>query len=172
MANSPTVSAGYPKRVARIIQRAGGQVNLAKAAGVRQSTISGWLRGSVPYQSVLETMCSNIGINPRWVLFGEEPEELSPEEPETQAVAHIGRGAVVRDDALPADLEVNQICAELSGLIEVWPDTPGALQRMGWDRIDALYKELQRRVHLEIDARHTARKAASNIYPWPKGASK
>lgn len=169
MSTSSKVSGGYAKRIQRIIERVGGQVNLAKAAGVSQPTVSGWLRGAVPYQSVLDRMCSQIGINPRWVLFAEEPEELSQEE--EQITAHVGLGAVVRNDAPAADLDDRQICKELSGLIEIWPDVPGAIQRLGWERIGALYKELQRRVHFEIDARSTARKA-SNIYPYPKGVSK
>ena len=176
--STPTtnVSAGYKKRIERIIERCGGQVNVAKAAGVKQPTVSGWLRGAVPYKTVLDKMCDAIGINPRWVLFGEEPEEMVTEEPAPRehagVSAQLGRGAIMRDDVMPGSLDTHALCAELSGLVGEWPETPGAFQRMGWDRIDALYVELRRRVMLDLDARRSARNSTSNIYPYPKGHAK
>jgi transcriptional regulator with XRE-family HTH domain len=174
MSTPTTVSAGYTKRIERIIERLGGQTNLAKAAGVKQPTISGWLRGAVPYKSVLDRMCAEIGINPRWVLFGEEPEEMISDEPELAQPAihsHVGRGAIVNEDVQPGAMDARQLCGELSALVGEWPDTPGAFQRMGWERIEALYTELNRRVKLDLDTRRAVRNA-TNIYPYPKSRAK
>lgn len=168
-----TVTAGYEKRIKRMIERGGGQVNLAKAAGVRQSTVSGWLRGAVPYKSVLERMCDALGVNPRWVLFAEEPEELNQEEPNEHALpAHIGHGAVVREDVAPPMMDTTELCAELGAMIAEWPTLSGAFQRMAWERVGTLYSELQRRATAGIDSRRLSRSSASNIYPYPKGISK
>jgi transcriptional regulator with XRE-family HTH domain len=169
MASSPTVSAGYTKRIQRIIERVGGQVNLAKAAGVSQPTVSGWLRGAVPYQSVLDRMCANIGINPHWVLFKEQPEEMGIDEQVVQSTpAH---GAIV-DGTSASVLDTPTLCNDLGAMISSWPLAVGAHQGIVWERISGYFEELNRRVNQEIDSRRAARSATPKIYPYPKGASK
>lgn len=164
-----TVSTGYKQRIQRIIDRCGGQENLATAAGVTQPTVSRWLAGTVPYQKILDRMCGALGLNPRWLLFNEQPEEMSEDDENSSIQATIGHGGVAESPALG---DTKTLCEDLASMIAAWPNAVGALQGIVWEKIVERFEEVNRRVAQEIEIRRLTRKTASNIYPYPKGQAK
>ncbi len=69
----------FADRLAQAMNKAGfNQARLAKALGVSAPTVSRWLEGAMPHRLVAIRLCSALGVQHEWLMFGIEPKKDLP----------------------------------------------------------------------------------------------
>lgn len=70
------------------------QVQVAQMAGVRQATVSGWLKGTIksPGIETIKKLATALGISPRWLLYGDNHTTTKEKEKEIVSVGDFSVG--------------------------------------------------------------------------------
>jgi transcriptional regulator with XRE-family HTH domain len=72
---TPAQKEALTKRIARIVERAGGSSAVARRLGVTPPAVRAWTLGSTPYHQSLAALCEAFGVNLDWLLTGHGEEE-------------------------------------------------------------------------------------------------
>lgn len=103
-------------RIARLVEKAGGQRALSRALGVADGTVIGWLGGAEPYERTLAQIAERTGVSVAWLRDGQgnEEEELgrfSRQIRESSLSTESDESSRVREDpATPAMLPAPANC--------------------------------------------------------------
>lgn len=74
---TPAQKEALTKRIARIVERAGGSSAVARRLGVTPPAVRAWTLGSTPYHENLAALCEQYHVNLEWLLTGHGDEEAS-----------------------------------------------------------------------------------------------
>jgi transcriptional regulator with XRE-family HTH domain len=72
---TPIQKEALTKRIARIVERAGGSSAVARRLGVTPPAVRAWTLGSTPYHENLAALCEAYRLNLDWLLTGHGDEE-------------------------------------------------------------------------------------------------
>lgn len=72
---TPTQKEALTKRIARIVERAGGSSAVARRLGVTPPAVRAWTLGSTPYHENLAALCEAYRLNLDWLLTGHGEDE-------------------------------------------------------------------------------------------------
>lgn len=132
-------------RIGERLKRARGSVSqgdYAKRFGVTTTTLGRYERGErTPDVDFISTICKETGVNPRWLILGDEPmydAEASQERPRLKVKDLVGR----EENELPMDVQ------------RAIKKTRKAMQTLGqeWERLPEWAKEEFDELYEQVDA--------------------
>lgn len=125
----------------RLLRGKKSQSDFSADIGLLQTTYGRYERGqSAPDTDTVATICRTLGVNPRWLILGEEPmydAEASQERPRLKAKDLVGR----EEKNLPAD--VQRSMKKTRKAMQAWGQEWERLPEWAKEEIDELYEQVE-----------------------------